>query len=292
MLSRACRRIAELVRGPSGRLSSTHESADEAEGPGGARVSSGSSSSSSSVEVVEIPAPPRTRARTAQGKVGSAPAEGAAAKKRGRRAASEEASAVCSAPGGSGSGSAKRRPSEKAKAKSKAAPGDAGKGESKEQMMQRLRTDFEAMCRGGTTSETICMDGNSFRLSKVACTHRALRRARTLLRHAPFPHPVLHRQELGAGADSLVFAGECVTGKCKGRAVVVKLQPRHSSTKYQVVFTPCTSNCRWPKTIPMACVCALVSGFRACVPCAIKSAGLSQAVSARFADRLRQRGTC
>ena len=42
----ACRRIAEMIGGPSGRPSSTDEAADQAEGTGGA-VSSGSSSSSS-----------------------------------------------------------------------------------------------------------------------------------------------------------------------------------------------------------------------------------------------------
>jgi len=274
MLSSACRRIAELIRGPSGRPSSTDEAAKQAEDTGGA-VSSGSSSS------VEKPAPPRTRARTAQSAAGNAPAAGAAAKKRGRRAANEEAPVVCSAPGGSGSGSAKRRPSKKAKVKSKEAPGEAGKGESKEQMMQRLCRDFEAMCRG-TTSETICLDGNSFRLSKVlACTMRS-GAPRTLLRHAPLPHPVLHRQELGAGADSLVFAGECVAGKFQGRAVVVKLQPRHSSTKYQVVFTPCTSNRRWPQKFPWHVCARFCLDVRACVrACAFKSAGLSQTVSAR-----------
>jgi hypothetical protein len=280
MLSSVYRRFAELIRGPSGRPSSTHEAADEAEGTGGA-VSSGSSSSSSSVEVVEKPVPPRTRARTAQSAAGNAPAAGAAAKKRGRRAASEEAQVVCSAPGGSGSGSAKRRPSKKAKVKSKEASGEAGKGESKEQMMQRLCRDFEAMCRG-TTCETICLDGNSFRLSKVlACSMRS-GAPRTLLRHVPLPHPVLHRQELGAGADSLVFAGECVAGKFQGRAVVVKLQPRHSSTKYQVVFTPCTSNRRWPQKFPWHVCARFCLDVRACVrACALKSAGLSQTVSAR-----------
>lgn len=44
----------------------------------------------------------------------------------------------------------------------------------------------------------------------------------------------MYQQVLGAGAESLVYEGVCVAGKEEGRRVVVKLQPRHEKTKYQV----------------------------------------------------------
>lgn len=86
-----------------------------------------------------------------------------------------------------------------------AAAGGGGKAESKQQMLERMRASAEAMCQD-TSSETICIDGCSFKLI----------------------------QELGAGADALVFRGECVAGKYKGQAVVIKLQPRHKDTVYQI----------------------------------------------------------
>lgn len=45
---------------------------------------------------------------------------------------------------------------------------------------------------------------------------------------------LIRGQELGAGADALVFQGTCVDGKLLGKDVVVKMQPRHHTTKFQV----------------------------------------------------------
>lgn len=49
-------------------------------------------------------------------------------------------------------------------------------------------------------------------------------------------------QELGAGADALIFQAVCVNGKVKGRIVAVKMQPRHKDTRWQVC-KPLSRNC-------------------------------------------------
>mmetsp|Transcript_74887 Transcript_74887/g.121700 ORF Transcript_74887/g.121700 Transcript_74887/m.121700 type:complete len:419 (+) Transcript_74887:322-1578(+) len=116
---------------------------------------------------------------------------------------------VVNGAGGSGSGksrgsAATRKPVAKKVASGRAAGGGC-KAESKQQMLERMRASAEAMCKP-KSSETISIDGCSFKLIK----------------------------ELGAGADAIVFSGECVAGKHKGLAVVLKQQPRHKDTRYQI----------------------------------------------------------
>ena len=116
--------------------------------------------------------------------------------------------------------------------------------ESKAQMLARLRGHAEALCRS-QNSEALEIDGSSFRLRKVnSCGTSCARWSRighsvltyrTLSTQFHLRPTSLLGQELGAGADALIFQAECVSGKLNGRSVVVKMQPRHKDTRWQVM---------------------------------------------------------